>query len=332
MMKQQKGVSIVIVLVLLVVMSAAVMSLLETSGSQVGDSNALDKNIQALFAAEAAVEIATQRFRSGTVCSALARDPVSGYYQVDNMRFAIIDAVENIAPHCYVTAEAWVGDIKRSILVDIAITTGERGIFEPFPTQDEFDTYWIPAVIQPANNGGNSDWDSENCPISVCMFTLEPSGSLQATAVYPNDQGYVGYHRRRVNPPIDTGANGLDMTFSLGFMKAGRNGSGANFNMYVDFYDSIQGQVIRVWTDNSAPTWGGGGGSSGNWQRWEGLVSLPPNMQYDEVRLGFDLMPRIRTWRGNVVSGNDTFIYFDNVRIAVPLGAGSTTIFGWEEL
>lgn len=316
----QRGSLVIYLVIVLMLVSLAATTALQLAGNGIADSDMAERELKVFYLAESAVERQRGLFSAGASCAGLGPATPADiiYYNYEGGQVAVVEVDDTQSPSCFVTVEARIGDVVRRIKVDLLLGQG-NGLYEPFPDQADFTANWT-ELANPPDNSGVYNWDGgQNCPIDVCPYTLEGSGSLHTGTI--NGGRYLARFRRGFSPAVDTGASGIDYLFSIAFRKTRTQGATSTSYMAVLFYDSTNDVETLVWENTLANTV--------PWTRDEITISLPPNQIYDEVRLLVDISGRTKKHKFQEVN---TEVWFDQFRVPNLWGPGGAVIGGWEQL
>ncbi len=290
--RQKGAVTIIAAILFLVIVGYGAVVALDMGSSEVVDTTLQRDSLDARFIAEAGLERAFQRFKSGVACAAVFPD---GPYTLGRGSFSVTNAVLEGA-NCRVTVQGMVGLASRTMDAVATPDVTVYDFYEPFPSSADFATVWATEVV--TKNEGSSGFSSQDCG-GACSGAV--GGSVMAETNATGQRDWFQAYRERAIPTLNTGS-GLTVDVSLAYKKYHQGSRTTRQEIEIRLYDSSRSRETVLWSDTSHS-------NANNWVLVNQSVSLPSSRDYDRLRIFFNL----KEFKFNQVQ-----VWVDEITIATP--------------
>ena len=282
--RQRGAVTVIVMVMFLTIVGYGAVVMLDMGAGELHDANLHESDTAAQLAAEAGLERAFYRFKNGTTCSNVARDPnnlpaADPTFTLGSGQFTVTAAVAE-GSDCRITAVGRVGTAEATVL---GLAKSATIINEPMNYTGQstganpFNSTWTVVLT---SSQGETAWDSaDNCTISVCPGST--GGSFRTrTNTGTSNQLLQGYAHRALPSPLTTTA-GMTVKYSIGYKKQYSKFPQAQ-ELSVRLYNSTTGLGDTIWSHLTAL-------DSTVWLRQSGTTAVTAGRTYDRISIVFKL-------------------------------------------
>ena len=284
-MRRQRGAVTVIVMVMfLTIVGYGAVVMLDMGAGELHDANLHESDTAAQLVAEAGLERAFYRFKNGTTCSNVARDPnnlavADPTFTLGSGQFTVTAAAAE-GSDCRITAVGRVGTAEATVQ---GLAKTSTLINEPMDYTGggsgagQFLATWT-VVLTSAQ--GNTGWDNgNNCPTTVCPLSTGESYRMR-TNTGTSNQLLQGYAHRALPTPLVTTA-GMMVTYSIGYRKEYSSLPQAQ-ELSVRLYSSATGLGDTIWSHTTLQ-------NNSSWFLATGSTAVTAGRTYDRMSIVFKL-------------------------------------------
>jgi len=295
--KQSGAASAIVVFILLIVVASMVAVTVNMSNSSLSDSIIKNKNTQALYFAEAAMERIKSYLNDTPSCNTLdgmipdTTNIAGGTVSIDTVTWQTTPTDED-AVECTVKVAATFNGVTRYIefhIVNLGGTGGGGGgsgggLVDHFSPMSGWT--WVPTGVQEGNYGSSG----ESCPTGTCNGydgnNVAENGSAYATVTSGGgNRDLMGYFERELDENVDTRGGGIVLDWSIGFKKFATGSGGIRQRLSMELADDA-GNTDQIWQDNTQDR-------SNTWAQASGTgLALTDGREYKKIRLNIELRGR----------------------------------------
>ena len=284
MQRQRGAVTVIVMVMFLTIVGYGAVVMLDMGAGELHDANLHESDTAAQLLAEAGLERAFYRFKKGTTCANVARDPnnvvvADPTFSLGAGQFTVTEAVAE-GSDCRIKA---VGRVGAAEATAIGLAKSALIVNEPMDYSGQslgpnpFNSTWTVVLT---SNQGETAWDNtDNCPTSVCPGSTGWSFRMR-TNTGTSNQLLQGYAHRALPAPLTTTA-GMTVNYSIGYKKQYSKYPQAQ-ELSVRLYNSATGQGDTIWS-HLTPL------DSVSWARASSSTAVTAGRTYDRVSIVFKL-------------------------------------------